>query len=67
MVFGISEGNAVGLTLSMEYTKLIKWWLEVVYNMHRYMRSHTGVMISMGKGGGGILHNKNKAEYEELN
>ena len=37
------------LTLSIEYTKLIKWWVGGLYIFHRYMRIHTGVMMPIGK------------------
>ena len=36
-------------TLSTEDTKLIKWWVESLDAMHKYMRIHTGVMMSMVK------------------
>ena len=36
--------------LSMEDTKLIKWWVGGYYTVHGNIRSHIGVMISMGKG-----------------
>ena len=38
------------LTLSTEDTKLIKWWMKGLYGIHGDMRSHTGEMMSMGKG-----------------
>ena len=38
------------LVLSMEYTKLIKWWVDGSYAVHIDMSSHTGEMISMRKG-----------------
>ena len=38
------------LTLSMDDTKLIKWWVDGSYGVHDNMRSHTGVIMSMGKG-----------------
>ena len=38
------------LTLSIEDTNLIKWWVDSSYNVHGNMSSHTGGIISMGKG-----------------
>ena len=37
------------LMLSMEGTKLIKWWVDGLYDGHGNMRSHIGGVISMGK------------------
>ena len=37
------------MTLSMEDTKLIKWWVEGLYDIHWDMRIHTGGMISIRK------------------
>ena len=34
----------------MDDTKLIKWWVDGSYGVHDNMRSHTGVIMSMGKG-----------------
>ena len=38
------------LALSTEDTKIIKWWVDGLYATYGDMRSHTGGMVSMGKG-----------------
>jgi hypothetical protein len=38
------------LTLSADNTRIIKWYVDVAYAVHKDMRSHTGGAMTMGKG-----------------
>ena len=38
------------LTLSGDATRLIKWWIDVSFAVHKDFKSHTGGTMSMGKG-----------------
>ena len=38
------------LTLEADDTHIIKWWIDAAFAVHKDMRSHTGVTMSMGKG-----------------
>jgi hypothetical protein len=38
------------LTLEANETQIIKWWIDGSFAVHHDMRSHTGGMMSMGKG-----------------
>ena len=39
------------LTLKAENLSSIQWWVDASFAVHRDMRSHTGSVMSMGKGG----------------
>jgi hypothetical protein len=38
------------LTLEADDTQILKWWIDGSYATHHDMRSHTGGMLSLGKG-----------------
>jgi hypothetical protein len=38
------------LILEGGMTNIIKWWVDGAYGVHNDMKSHTGAMMSMGKG-----------------
>jgi hypothetical protein len=37
-------------TLEADNTQVIKWWIDGSYGIHHNMRSHTGGIMSLGKG-----------------
>ena len=39
------------LTLKADDLRVIKWWVDASYAVHPDMRSHTGVTMTLGKGG----------------
>jgi hypothetical protein len=59
------------LTLEAGNMSIIKWWVDASYAVHPDMKSHTGGMMSLGKGaiyGASTKHiNKAKIEYKKLN
>jgi len=38
------------LTLEVDEYLRIKWWIDAAFAVHRDMRSHTGITMSLGKG-----------------
>ena len=42
--------QSLGLTLESDHTNVIKWWVDASYGTHPDMRSHTGGVMSLGKG-----------------
>ena len=46
----ISGTRNIVLTLESDITGTVKWWLYVAFMVHHAMESHTGGMISMGRG-----------------
>ena len=38
------------LTLEADTLQVIKWWIDGAFTTHPNMRSHTGGMLSLGKG-----------------
>ena len=38
------------LTLEADDTHIIKWWVDAAFAVHKDMKSHTGVTMSLGKG-----------------
>ena len=57
------QGNiGLPLILSIENSGNIKWYVDAVFAVHKYMRSHTGGFVTMVKGGTyaqSIKHNLN--------
>ena len=39
------------LTLELDGSGTVKWWVEAAFSVHHNMKSHTGGSMSMGKGG----------------
>jgi len=48
------------LTLTIEPSKDPKWWVDSLYTVHPDMRSHTGVVIILCKGGTYTISMKQK-------
>ena len=42
--------KGIPLTLELEKDSGIKWWVDAAYAVHPDMRSHTGQIMSMGRG-----------------
>jgi len=42
--------NTKFLTLAIKPSADPKWWVDILYDLHLDMRSHTGVIMSVGKG-----------------
>ena len=40
----------IPLTLEADNTPVIQWWVDASYGVHSDMKSHTGAMMSLGKG-----------------
>ena len=38
------------LTLESDGARTVKWWMDVAFTVHHYMKSHTGGMMSMERG-----------------
>jgi hypothetical protein len=43
--------SAMPLTLKADSTQLVKWWIDASFAVHPDMKSHTGGLMSLGKGG----------------
>ncbi|MHA7927606.1 MAG: reverse transcriptase domain-containing protein, partial [Marinobacter sp.] len=41
----------LGLTLEVDKSHVVKWWADAAFAVHKDMRSHTGAVMSLGKGG----------------
>ena len=54
------------LTLESDGTRTVKWWVDAGFAVHHDMKSHTGGMMSMGRG---ALYSAliKKTEHGELN
>jgi hypothetical protein len=39
-----------GLTLEEDGNGVLHWWINTSFAIHQDMKSHTGLMMSMGKG-----------------
>ena len=46
----LKETEEMVLTLSGDATRLVKWWVDVSFAVHKDFKSHTGGTMSMGKG-----------------
>ena len=44
--------TTTGLTLilGMDGTKTVSWWVDGAFDIHNYMKSHTGAYVSLGIG-----------------
>ena len=52
----------IGLTLilSIDKTGNIQWYIDAAFEVHKYMRSHTGGFMTMGTGGAYVKSSKQK-------
>ena len=48
------------LVLSMDGTKTMRWYVDAAFAVHKNMRSHTGTVMTMGKGAGISASRKQK-------
>ena len=48
------------LILSIDKSVNIKWYVDALFAVHKYMRSHTGGFMTMGTGGGYVHSSKQK-------
>ena len=48
------------LTLESDRTGTVKWWVDAAFAVHHKMKSHTGGMMSMGRGALYSASNKQK-------
>ncbi|EJK60825.1 hypothetical protein THAOC_18763, partial [Thalassiosira oceanica] len=39
------------LTISVDSLNILNWWVDASYNIHEDCKGHTGLILSMGKGG----------------
>ena len=55
------KGNIVlTMILSIDKSGNIKWCVDAAFVVHRYTRSHTGGLMTMGTGGAYVKSSKNK-------
>ena len=52
--------NTRRITLTMEAGNGLKWWVDSSYAVHPYMRSHSGIFMTLGKGTAYAASNKQK-------
>jgi len=50
MVIQYLRGMTV-MTLTIEPTNSLRWWADSSYTVHLDMKSHTGIFMTIGKGG----------------
>ena len=48
------------MTLQADQLPIYKWWIDAAYEVHNDMRSHTGGVLSIGKGAIGIYSRNQK-------
>ena len=46
----LSGTRGLVLTLEFDGTGTVKWWVDAAFVVHHEMKSHTGGMMSMGRG-----------------
>ena len=51
------------ITLTIEASDDPHWWLDSSYVVHPDMKSHTGILMSIGKGCTNMASSKQKAKY----
>jgi hypothetical protein len=50
----------LSLTLEADNTKVMKWWIDASFGVHSDMRSHTGGVLTLGKGAAYATSTKQK-------
>jgi hypothetical protein len=58
--------RSLPLTLQVDGTTSIRWWVSGAFAVHQDMKSRTGGMISLGKRLGILYIDSTEAEYPEL-
>ncbi len=56
----------LSLTLDASKMTLVQWWVDASFVVHSDYRSHTGAVMSLGKGGVISMSRKQKIKYKEL-
>ena len=51
------------LTLESDGIGTVKWWVDAAFAVHHDMKSHTGGMMSMGRG---ALYSAKKTKHEDF-
>jgi hypothetical protein len=46
----LGQSAALPLILEAEVSNNIKWWVDSAFAVHNDMKSHTGALVSLGKG-----------------
>ena len=60
MIKYLNGENKNYLTLSFDYLKAIKWYVKESFLVHPNVKSHTGVVITMGQGSMQSFYSKRK-------
>jgi hypothetical protein len=50
----------LSLTLEADNTKVMKWWIDASFGVHSDIRSHTGGVLTLGKGAAYATSTKQK-------